>query len=72
MKLLPDQHLSRRLVPTLEASFPGSSHVVAHSLDARDDNAIWEFARAGGFAIVTKDEDFHVLSFARGHPPKGI
>ncbi|HMN42236.1 MAG TPA: DUF5615 family PIN-like protein [Phycisphaerales bacterium] len=72
MRLLLDQPLSRLLVPLLEPSFPGTTHVLLHNLDTSDDNAIWDFARAGGFAIATKDEDFQVLSFTRGHPPKVV
>ena len=72
MKLLLDQHLSRKLVPLLEPSFPGTSHVVLHGLDRRDDDQVWEFAKAGGFTIATKDDDFQVLSFSRRHPPKVI
>jgi predicted nuclease of predicted toxin-antitoxin system len=29
-------------------------------------------ALAGGFAILTRDEDFIRLSVARGHPPKVV
>ena len=72
MKLLLDQHLSRSLVPHLDPSFPGTSHIVLHGLQTADDSAIWAFALAGGYVIATKDEDFQVLSFARGHPPKVI
>jgi predicted nuclease of predicted toxin-antitoxin system len=72
LKLLLDQHLSRKLIPHLEAMFPGSTHVVHHGLDRRDDDALWEFARDGGFAIVSKDEDFQIRSFTRGHPPKVV
>ncbi len=72
MKLVLDQHLSRKLVPLLEPVFPGTTHVVLHGLDRQDDDTLWEFARAQGFTIATKDEDFQVLSFARGHPPKVI
>jgi len=72
VKLLLDQHLSRKLVPQLESIFPGTTHVVFHGLDTRNDDAVWEFAKADGFVILTKDEDFQVLSFARGHPPKVI
>lgn len=70
MKLLLDQQLSRKLVPLLQPAFPGTTHVALEGLDRRDDDAVWKFARASGFAIATKDEDFQVLSFARGHPPK--
>ena len=70
MKLLLDQHLSRKLVPMLEPAFPGTIHVIAHGLDESDDGALWEFAKVHRFVIATKDEDFQVLSFTRGHPPK--
>lgn len=36
------------------------------------DVAIWEHARARGFAIVTLDADFADLSVLHGHPPKVI
>ena len=72
MKLLLDQHLSRALIPRLEPAFPGTSHVLLHGLENADDDAVWRFAKAGGYAIATKDEDFNLLSFARGHPPKVI
>jgi predicted nuclease of predicted toxin-antitoxin system len=33
---------------------------------------IWQYAGDNGFAIVSKDEDFHRLSILRGPPPKVI
>lgn len=36
------------------------------------DLAVWEHARAGGFLLVSKDEDFHRLSVLRGFPPKVV
>jgi predicted nuclease of predicted toxin-antitoxin system len=72
VKLLLDQHFSRKLVPLLQPAYPGSSHVILHSLESSADDALWRFARDQGFTIVSKDEDFQVLSFARGHPPKVI
>ena len=41
-------------------------------LHEASDHAVWEYARARGFAIVSKDEDFHQLSFLRGQPPKVV
>lgn len=72
MKLLLDQCLSRRLVPMLEPVYPGTTHVTAHGLETEDDDVVWRFARDHGFTLATKDEDFQVLSFSRGHPPKVI
>lgn len=51
---------------------PGSSHVRLHGLASVADPAGWTFAVQQGFTIVSKDEDFHHLSFLRGAPPKVI
>lgn len=72
MKLLLDQHFSHKLVPQLQSAFPGTSHVLLHQLDEQPDSVVWDFARLNGFVIVSKDEDFQMLSFSRGHPPKVI
>lgn len=72
MKLLLDQNLSWRLLSHLEAHFGGSSQVRLLGLEASSDNAIWQYAKDHGFAIVTKDADFAELSFLRGVPPKII
>ena len=70
MKLLLDQNLSRRLLPDLEPHFPGSSQVQLQGLDTAADLALWEFARAQSYTIVTKDVDFLELLLLRGFPPK--
>ena len=72
MKLLLDQNLSRRLLPALEATFPGSTQVQLLGMEADDDSTIWAYAKAEGFAIVTKDSDFVEISAVRGMPPKII
>ncbi len=72
MKLLLDQNLSPRLLRTLEATYPGSSHVRLVGLRDADDAVVWEFARDHGFIIVSKDADFHQRSFVFGFPPKVI
>jgi len=36
------------------------------------DGEIWVHARDGGFAIVSKDNDFQQMSFLYGAPPKVI
>lgn len=72
MKLLLDQNLSRRLLPALEATFPGSTQVQLLGMEADDDSTIWAYAKAEGFAIVTKDSDFVEMSAVRGMPPKII
>jgi predicted nuclease of predicted toxin-antitoxin system len=72
VKLLLDQNLSPRLVRTLEAAYPGSSHVRLVGLRDADDAVVWEFARDHDFIIVSKDSDFHQRSFVFGFPPKVI
>jgi len=36
------------------------------------DAAVWEYARAHGFAIITADADFYELAITQGPPPKII
>ena len=72
MKLLLDQNLSPRLLRTLEAAYPESTHVRLVGLRNADDAVVWEFARNHDFIIVSKDADFHQRSFVFGFPPKVI
>ncbi len=71
MKLLFDQNLAPG-VARLADIFPASEHVRDVGLAAGDDRAVWEYAKAGGFAIVSKDADFRQLSFLYGSPPKVV
>ena len=72
MKLLFDENLSPDLPHLLADLFPESAHVMSLDLDATSDNAIWRYARAHAFTIVTKDKDFPDLSDRLGQPPKVI
>ena len=72
MKLLLDQNLSKRLVPELDGSFPGSRHVLSLGMATSADSDLWAFAKAEGYAIVTKDSDFVELSALFGPPPKVV
>lgn len=72
MKLLFDQNLSHKLVDRVLADFPDSTHVTAVGLDTATDQQVWEFARAHGYAIISKDSDFRQLAFLHGPPPKVI
>ena len=72
MKLLFDHNLSYKLVGRLADLFPESTHVRHVDLHEADDRTVWEYARVNGLAIVSKDEDFHHLSFLYGAPPKVV
>lgn len=72
MKLLFDENLSARLALDLGDLYPESSHVINLGMGGAGDAAIWARAAAGGFVLVTKDEDFQRLSVLRGAPPKVI
>lgn len=72
MKLLFDQNLSPRLVQRLADLYPGSLHVQDVHLKEAADSAIWEYAKAHDFVIVSKDTDFQQRSVLFGHPPKFV
>ena len=72
MKLLLDNNLSRRLLPDLDPAFAASSHVQNLGLECADDGAIWAFARANDFVVVTFDADFAERSALLGFPPKVV
>jgi predicted nuclease of predicted toxin-antitoxin system len=72
MKLLFDENLSHRLPVRLADIFPDSEHVRNLSLNSSSDTEVWEYAKLNGFAIVSKDSDFHQRSLLLGNPPKVI
>jgi predicted nuclease of predicted toxin-antitoxin system len=72
MKLLFDQNLSWRLPQHLAELYPQSLHIREIGLLESEDIDIWEYAKANGFVIVTKDKDFQQRSWLYGHPPKVI
>ena len=72
MKLLFDENLSPKLVTLLSDCFPASVHVRDVGLASAADPIVWQYAIKHGLTIVSKDEDFHHLSFLRGAPPKVI
>ncbi len=71
MKPLFDANISRRLVISLDDLYPGSVHVDDLML-ATDDEAIWHYAKANDFTVVSKDTDFYRMSVTWGAPPKVI
>jgi predicted nuclease of predicted toxin-antitoxin system len=72
VKLLFDENLSFRLVASLADAYPGSSHVDLVQLRGASDEAVWKHARAYGFTLVSKDDDFRHLSLVYGAPPKVV
>lgn len=52
--------------------YPDSAHVQTVGLAAARDRAIWTFAAANSFVLVSRDEDFHRMSVLLGAPPKVI
>jgi len=70
VRLLFDQNLSHQLVHQLRDVYPDSRHVRDLGLASAPDIDVWEYARIYGFAIVSKDSDFHQRSLVEGFPPK--
>lgn len=72
VRLLFDQNLSHKLPAMLADVYPGSTHVREIGMSQVDDADIWECAKLNDFTIVSKDLDFHHLSFLHGQPPRII
>lgn len=72
MKLLLDENLSRRLVRRIGDLFEGSRRVSSEGLLQAPDSAVWAYAKANDFSIVTADADFYELATTLGPPPKII
>ena len=72
MKLLFDQNLSFKLCQTVVDLFPESNHVRPLGLSAVVDRALWDYAKANGFTIVSQDVDFAEMAALLGSPPKVI
>jgi len=72
VKLLFDENVSPKLAEVLPNEYPGSVHATTVGLRGANDQEIWDFGRAQGFAIVSKDTDFRERSFVEGFPPKVI
>ena len=72
MKLLFDENLSPRLAQMLAREHPGSAHVRQVGLLGAADQAVWEYAKTHGFAIVSKDTDFRDRCRIEKSAPKVI
>jgi len=66
VKLLFDANLSPALVVRLHSEYPDSTHVRAVGLRTGSDAQVWDYAKAKGFTIVSKDTDFRERSFVEG------
>ena len=72
MKLLFDQNLSFKLCQQLADLFPGSNQMQLVGLAQADDRAIWQYAGANGFTLVSLDADFADMAALMGPPPKVV
>ncbi len=72
MKLLFDANLPPKLVQRLADLYPDSAHVRSVGLERVSDQAVWRYAQAHGYVIVSKDSDFQELSVLLGYPPKVV
>ena len=72
MKLLLDENLPARLVSSLADAFPDSTHLTEVGLSSSSDEEVWQYAKDEGFTLISKDSDFHQMSFLRGFPPKVV
>ena len=72
MKLLLDQNLSFKLCGQLADLFPGSCPARSFGLAEADDRAVWDYAKAHGFTLVSQDSDFAEMAAVLGPPPKVI
>ena len=72
MKLLFDQNLSFKLSRLLADAFPESNQIRLLGMERAEDRAIWEYAKANDFILVSQDADFADMATLFGPPPKVI
>ena len=72
MRLLFDQNLSFKLSRLLADTFPESNQVRLLGMEEAEDRAIWEYAKANDFILVSQDADFADMATLFGPPPKVI
>jgi predicted nuclease of predicted toxin-antitoxin system len=66
------EYLSPRLVDRLADLYPESAHVSAVGLGQANDFEVWEYAKARGYILVSKESDFNEIGLLRGFPPRAI
>lgn len=67
-----DNQLPLALARFLAANGFDCRHVQDIGMDTTDDRAIWEYARAHGIGIVTKDADFPLMADRQGNIPPQV
>ena len=72
MSFVFDHNLSPTLVRRLAAVYPACRHVRNVGLSHAADLAVWNYAIETQLTIVSKDGDYHQMSFVYGPPPKVI
>lgn len=72
MKVLLDQNISHRILPSVKKLFKQAEHVAQVGLDDTDDIHIRKYAKEKDFSIITFDKDFVELASLFGVPPKVI
>src|SRR5258708_35341577 len=72
MRLLFDQNLSFRLPRLLADAFPESKQIRLLGMEEAEDRAIWEYAKANDFILVSQDADFADMATLFGPPPQVI
>ena len=70
MRFLVDAQLPPALARFLEAHGHEAKAARETGLREADDTAIWTFAQAGGWVVVTKDEDFAERSLQSATGPQ--
>lgn len=70
MKFLVDNQLPAALARFLEASGFEAAHVYDLGFDLALDRDIWAYAKANGFTVISKDDDFfHLATLDMNGPP---
>jgi predicted nuclease of predicted toxin-antitoxin system len=73
MKLLLDANLSCRLAKNSTTQSCEYLHVSRTGLpNPAEDIAIWHWAKANSYIIVTNDDDYYNLANTYGFPPKVV
>jgi predicted nuclease of predicted toxin-antitoxin system len=70
MKPLLDEKPSRRIVPFIQNSYPGSTQVALIGLERVNDRVIRQYAIDNDYIITTQDADFYEMSLIYGQPPR--